>query len=167
MLKKIVFILICALLPLSIFAQDLKFGHIDRQELLKTMPEATEATKTLEDLVLKYKTETAKLESEFQAKYADFQQNSATLDPAIKASRETELNKMYESIQSFNTSAQENVQKKQNELMMPIQDKVNKALKAVGEENNLVYIFDVQSVLYYSSKSIDVLPLIKKKLNIK
>lgn len=167
MLKKIAFFLVC-LLPLSVIAQDVKFGHIDRQELLKLMPEASAATKVLEDLVLQYKTESAKLENEFQAKYSDFQQKSATLDPAIKTLRENELNKMYESIQSFSNVAQESVQKKQAELMIPIEDKINKTLKLVGDENNMMYIFDVQSqaILYFSPKSTDVLPLVKKKMNL-
>ena len=167
MLKKIAIILLC-ILPLSGFAQDLKFGHIDRQELLKLMPEAAQATKTLEDLVLQYKTETSKLETELQTKYDEFQKTSATLDPAIKTLRENELNKMYENIQNFANVAQENLQKKQSELMLPIEDKINKTLKLVGEENNLMYIFDVQNqgLLYISPKSIDVLPLVKKKMGI-
>lgn len=168
MFKKIVIVLFLTL-PFVALAQDVKFGHIDRQELLKVMPEAAEATKSLEDLVLKYKTETAKLETEFQTKYADFQQNAQTLDPAIRSTRENELNKMYENIQAFASLAQETLQKKQAELMLPIEDKINKTLKMVGEENNLMYIFDAQSqaILYFSTKSIDVLPLVKKKMDIK
>jgi outer membrane protein len=166
MLKKTL-IAVLFILPVSLFAQDLKFGHVDRQELLKSMPDATAAQKTLEDLVLKYKTETQKLETEFQTKYADFQQNSSTLDPAIRSLRENELNKMYENIQSFSTAAQESIQKKQSELMLPIDAKITKAIKLVGEEGGFVYIFDTQSsgLLYFSSKSIDVLPLVKKKLD--
>lgn len=167
MLKKIVICLFCVL-PFVAFAQDIKFGHIDRQELLKDMPEAIEAQKSLEDLVLKYKEETTKLETEFQTKFADFQQNPPT-DPAIKTSKENELNRMYENIQTFATSAQENLQKKQMELMLPLEEKINKAIQQVGDENKFIYIFDMQAqaILYHSSQSTDVLPLVKKKLNLK
>ena len=168
MLKKIAIILLFAL-PLSVFAQELKFGHIDRTELLKIMPEAIAAQKSLEDLVLKYRTETTKLETEFQTKYTEFQQNSATLDPAIRNLRENELNKMYENIQSFTTIAQENLQKQQMEAMIPIENKINDALEAIGKEEGFMYIFDMQAqaILYFSPASIDVLPMIKKKLNLK
>ena len=168
MLKKFAIILLLAL-PLSVFAQELKFGHIDRGELLKVMPEALEAQKALEDLVLKYRTETTKLETEFQTKYAEFQQNSSTLDPAIRSLRENELNKMYENIQNFATLAQENLQKKQMEAMVPIEEKINKAIEAIGKEEGFMYIFDVQAqaILFFSPKSVDVLPLVKKKLNLK
>ena len=168
MLKKIAIILLLAL-PLSAFAQELKFGHIDRTELLKVMPEALEAQKKLEDLVLSYRTETTKLETEFQTKLAEFQQNSATLDPAIRSLRESELNKMYENIQSFTTLAQENLQKQQMEAMIPIENKINNSLEAIGKEEGFMYIFDTQAqaILYFSPASIDVLPMVKKKLNLK
>ena len=156
-------------LPLSVFAQDLKFGHINRQELIEVMPEAVAAQRTLEDLVLKYREEMTKLETEFQSKLTDLQQNSAALEPAIRARRESDLQRMHENIQSFGTNAQEDLQKRQMELMIPIEEKVNKAINEIGEENGFMYIFDVQAqaILYKSSKSVDVLPMVKKKLNLK
>ena len=175
-MKKIVLFALFVL-PLSIFAQDLKFGHIDRGEIIKVMPEFTSAQKTLEDLSLKYKEEISKLETEFQKEYTEFQQNGATLAEAIKSSREANLQRMYNNIQEFTSKAQDDLQAKQVDLMKTITDKLNKAIKEVGNENGFLYIFDVQgptaeqafasSVLYYSPKSTDVLPLVKKKLNIK
>ena len=174
--KKIVLFALFVL-PLSIFAQDLKFGHIDRQEIIKVMPEFAAAQKSLEDLSLKYKEEIASLETEFQTKYSDFQQKSATLEAAIKSSREAELQRMYNNIQEFTSKAQDELQAKQVDLMKTISDKLNKAIQEVGKENGFLYIFDVQgetnqeqafsSVLYFSPTSTDVLPLVKKKLNIK
>jgi outer membrane protein len=167
MLKKIS-ILLFLVLPLYVAAQDFKFGHINRQELLEAMPEATEAQKQLEDLVLKYRTETTRLEEELQTRYKEFQENQASLAPAIRSQREAELYQLQERIQSFGTLAQEELQKKQMELMIPIEDKINKAIQAVGAEGNFTYIFDLQSqaVLYYSAQSTDVLSLVKKKMNL-
>jgi len=168
MLKKFAFVLLLAL-PLSMFAQELKFGHIDRAELLQVMPEAIEAQRRLEDLVLKYRTETAKLESEFQTKLNEFQQNSATLDPAIRALRESELNRMFENIQNFTSLAQEELQRTQMEAMIPIERKINNALETIGREEGFMYIFDVQAqaILYFSPKSVNVLPKVKRKLNLR
>jgi outer membrane protein len=159
-------------LPLSLFAQELKFGHINREALLKEMPEALEAQRKLESKILDYKTETSKLENELTKKVDEFKKVSATLDPAIRAAREAELNSMYENIQKFTATAQEELQKTQMELMMPIEDKINKAINAVGDENGFMYIFEkfdnqVQTVLYYSPKSTDILPLVRKKLGLK
>jgi len=177
MRKKIVLFALLVL-PLSIFAQDLKFGHLDRQAMITLMPEFTVAQKSLEDLSLKLKEEMTKLENEFQKDFADFQQNSAILAETIRASREARLQTAYNNIQEFATNAQENLQAEQAKLMSGITEKLNKAVQEVGNENGFIYIFDVQgknsdpeqtfpsSVLFFSSQSIDVLPLVKKKLNI-
>ncbi|GHT35172.1 MAG: OmpH family outer membrane protein [Prevotellaceae bacterium] len=174
-MKKIALFLLFAL-PFTAFAQDLKFGHIDRQEVIKLMPEFTTAQKTLEDLQLKYKEEISKLQTEFQTKLADYQQNGDKLEATIKASRESELQRMQSNFQDFYQKAQDDLQAKEVDLMKTITDKLNKAIQEVGTENGFLYIFDVQgktaetgptTVLYYSPKSTDVAPLVKKKLNIK
>jgi len=44
--------------------------------------------------------------------------------------------------------------------------KVQKAIDEVGQEQGLIYIFDIstQVVVYHSDKSIDCAPLVKAKL---
>ncbi len=60
------------------------------------------------------------------------------------------------------------MQKKQQEMLQPIIDKANNAIKEVARENGFIYIFDIAggTILYYSEKSVDILPLVKKKLGI-
>ena len=52
--------------------------------------------------------------------------------------------------------------------MLPIITKINQAIKKVGDENNFTYIIDnaANVVPYVSPKAENVLPLIKKALNI-
>jgi outer membrane protein len=52
--------------------------------------------------------------------------------------------------------------------MQPIFEKADSAIAEVAKENNLVYVFDISSrvVLYQSNQSVDVLPLVKKKMGI-
>ena len=176
MRKKIVLFALLVL-PLSIFAQDLKFGHLDRQAIITQMPEFATAQTSLENKTLAFREEMTRLEAEFQKDFADFQQNGATMAEAIRASREARLQSSYNSIQEFASKAQEELQAEQARLMSGITEILNKAIQEIGNENGFIYIFDVHSsasqeqafssVLFFSSKSIDVLPLVKKKLNIK
>ena len=48
-------------------------------------------------------------------------------------------------------------------------DKAEKAVKDVGLEKGLIYVFDMSSrvILYNSKESIDLLPFVKTKLGIK
>jgi outer membrane protein len=75
---------------------------------------------------------------------------------------------MQQRIANFEQMAQQDLQNQQSELMRPILEKANKAVREVAEENGFIYIFDVGSgnPVYWSEQSIDVMPLVKTKLGI-
>ena len=72
-------------------------------------------------------------------------------------------------IQDFQGAATENYKKKQADLLQPIIDKANQAIQSIGKEKGFTYIFDVSAgaVVFFSSDSEDVMPLVKAKLGIK
>jgi outer membrane protein len=78
------------------------------------------------------------------------------------------LMRLQQSIEEFSKSAEENLKKKQQELVAPILEKMDKAIKQVGDENGFTYIIDNSAgiISYTSAKSINVLPFAKKALNI-
>ena len=49
MLKKIALVMLLAL-PMGVFAQNLKFGHINAQEIITVMPEFTKAQNDIQTL---------------------------------------------------------------------------------------------------------------------
>jgi len=171
MLKKVVFI-IASLLPFSMMAQnvsELKFGHVNSQEVLMLLPEVKEAQAQLEIMSKNYEKELEKMNGEYEAKVEDFIKNSKEMDEEIKKIRQSEIVSLEQRVSLFKQTANESLQKKQETLFNPIIEKVQKAVTQVGEENGFIYIFDlkVPTLIYHSSKSIDVTPLLKKKLNIK
>ena len=166
-MKKLVIALLLAM-PLGLFAQNLKIGYINKQEIITVMPEYATAMKQLEDTNLKYITEGKKLEEELQRKFQEYQAQADTLDAAIRQYKENELNQYQRNIQAFVQSAEETLKKKQQELMMPIINKINQAIKKVGDENGFTYIIDnaANIIPYVAPRAENVLPLIKKALNI-
>ena len=108
------------------------------------------------------------MHGELQSQANAFQKVRATLPEADRVKREKELEQMSQNIQSFYQTAQEDMQKKQQELTQPVIDKARKAVEDVGSEQGFMYIFDVSKgeVLYMGSQSVDVLPLVLKKLGI-
>ena len=57
-------------------------------------------------------------------------------------------------------------EKKQQELLKPIQEKLLAAIEAVGKKNNFLYIFTQETILFKSDKAINVAPLVKKELGL-
>lgn len=167
MIKKIVLIMLLAL-PISMIAQD-KLAYINVQEIFQVMPELSEVEKTIADLNVQYKTELDKMYEEYYAKAKEYQDNLATMAESIKTRRQGEIVDIEKRIGTFQQTANEELQRKQMELISVLREKIMKATAEVGAENNYTYIFDLstQSIAYHSPKAVDVTALVKKKLGIK
>ncbi|MBB3186710.1 OmpH family outer membrane protein [Microbacter margulisiae] len=166
MFKKI---LVLALLfaPITLFAQ-YKFGHLDTQEIFNAMPEAATVNKTLQDLATTYQKQLTEMQNEYNRQVKQFVDQRDSLPAAIQQARQSEIADMEQRINTLNQTAKNDIQKKQQELIQPIVDKIKKAIEEVGKENGFTYIFDMQvpSIVYQSDQSIDVTPLVLKQLGI-
>ncbi|MGV8090472.1 MAG: OmpH family outer membrane protein [Mangrovibacterium sp.] len=151
----------------TVSAQTLKFAHIDSQALIEAMPETAAARKSIEDQTAGLEKQLGDLQKEFQTKVTDYTQKLDSLTDLVRQAKEEDLQNLQQRIQTFNSNAQQKLQQKQAELMQPIFDKAKQAIEEVAKTQGVIYVFDSQNVLYKSSASIDLLPLVKTKLGIK
>lgn len=167
MIKKIVLIVLFAL-PVSLMAQD-KLGFVNIQEIFQVMPDLAEIEKTVADMNEQYKKELDVMYQEYYAKAKEYQDNLNTMAETIKARRQSEIVDLEKRIGTFQQQANEEMQRKQMELIQALREKILKATGEIGAENSYTYIFDVssQAVAYRSPKAVDVTPLVKKKLGLK
>lgn len=165
MFKKLIIAILCCL-PLTMVAQTLKFGTVNTAEVLTAMPERAAAEKQLQDLTKRYEDEFVKLQEDFQKKYQEVQAMGDTVPETIKMRRYEELQTMDQRIQSFRQIVEQDLAKKQEELFIPIQQKLMEAINAVGSENGFTYIFDANAAYYKGVGNEDVTPLVKTKLGI-
>jgi outer membrane protein len=166
-MKKIIVLLLIVASSVSLFAQKTKFGHVDSNSLFTLMPEKEQATKAIEEYAKTLEDQLQALNQELETKYNDYMANQATYSPSIKQMKEDELTNLQQRIQAFQVRAQEDMQTKQNELLEPIYTKIQDAIKVVGAEKALIYVFDVSTLLYFSAESEDITPAVKIKLGIK
>ena len=149
-------------------AQTPKFGHIDLQALIQIMPERAAAEKQFETFQKGLENDFGTMQKEFQAKYLEYAQKRDSLSETLRKVKDEEIQAMQQRIQTFEQTAQQQLQAKQGELLKPVFDKADKAVKEVGAEKGLIYIFDMSSrvILYNSKESVDILPFVKTKLGI-
>jgi outer membrane protein len=171
MLKKIALV-IMLVIPMSVFAQSVKFGQVYSQEIIVLMPEYTKAVSDIQALEKKYQDEMKRTNEEFNRKYQEFQQAVAdgSLPTNIQEKRQKELQDMAERSEQFQQEAYQQLQKTQQELTAPIIKKVDDAIKAVGAEENMALIFDLSrtSIPYVSESLVtDVTAKVKAKVGIK
>ena len=163
-MKKIILTIMLAL-PMLASAQ--KFGHINSQELFSQMPEVNQVKLKMDTINSQYENQLASMNEEIQKKYQDYQAQEATMADAIKQIRQQELQEMQQRIQLFYQTAEQDIQRKQQELLAPVHEKMNKAIKAVGEREGYTYIFDSAAMVHIGADAIDVTPAVKKELGIK
>ena len=161
----IVALFLCAA---SVSAQNLKFGHINSQELMMAMPERDSAEAKLKRYGKQLQDQIETLQVEFNKKYQDYFQKKATFTDAIREMKEKELNDLDARAKEFEQTAQQDYQREQGDLMKPIVEKANAAIQKVSKANGFLYVFDISSgaITYFSDQSIDILPLVKKDLGI-
>lgn len=150
----------------SINAQTLKFGHIDMQGLIQVMPESMTAQTELDNFQKDIEEIFNGMQVEQQEKYSELEQLGEDGSEVIRNAKITELQDLMQRIEDYRTSATQQIQQKQNEVFQPVVEKAQIAVDEVAKENGLIYVFEVNALLYKSNQSIDLLPLVKEKLGI-
>lgn len=166
MIKKLFLVALMAL-PMTLAAQNFKFGTVNSVEIFNLMPEKATAEQQLEALQKQYEAEFVKMQEEFSAKYKEFVDAQETMPENIKQRRMQEIQEIQQRIQNFREVAASDLEEQQGKLMAPIQEKMSTAIKAVGEENGFTFIFDVNILMYSGAQAIDATPLVKAKLGLK
>ncbi len=164
-MKKLI-ALIFTVLCINIHAQELKFAHVDSQMLFAQLPEKAQADSILQGEAKVLEDQLMVMRTDLEAKYNEYVEQRETMPELIRATKEKEIQDANQRLQSYQQLAQQTLAQKEQELLMPILEKYQKAIDAVGEEMGFVYIFDLSSqvVLFHSDKSVDVTPMVKAKL---
>jgi outer membrane protein len=167
-MKKIMFLLAIGItIGYGVNAQSQKkTGYVNSQELIETMPEAKKADSTIHKYQTDLQDQLKTMGTEAQTKYADYQANVKTWSDAVREVKEKELTDLQNRIQDFQQSAEDKIGKKRQEILKPVLDKAQNAIKAVGAEGGYDYIFDGANLLYAKDAE-NILPLVKAKLGIK
>ncbi len=169
MLKKIT-LLLMLVLPMGVFAQTMKFGHMNSTEVILAMPEYTKAMEELKTLNQQYTADLQKSNEEFTKKWQELQQlNKDSIPQNIWERRQKDLEDMSQKIQQFQQQAQQDLEKAENEKMTPIWQKLDGAIRAVGTAEGVIYIFDIARVPipYIGAQSTDLTAKVKTQLGIK
>ncbi|MCI2082859.1 MAG: OmpH family outer membrane protein [Bacteroidales bacterium] len=172
-MKKTIAILTILLFTTSgvTFAQNgnFKFGHINFNTLVSLMSETDSARVKLQAYQNDLQETLTGMQNEYQSKYNTYQQKVNTWTPAVKDTKEKEIQDIVQRIQEFEQNANNEYQQMQNFYMDPIVSKAREAVKKVAKDGGFTYVFDTSSgVLIYLNEvvSVDLLPLTKKELGI-
>ncbi len=143
-----------------------KIGYINTEELMAAMPESEKASQDLNEYQALLQKQNNDLLKELNEQDSLFVKDSAKLSDAQKTFRRNQLIELYQKVQGFNQKAQEDLQQRQQQLLVPIRQKAMDAIKAVAKESGYAYVLDINAIIV-APPGDDILALVKKKMGIK
>ena len=166
-MKKLVLMLLMCV-PFAAFAQTTpKFGHVNSQAIMQSLPEFIKANDELEAQAKQYENDMKAMQDEIQRKGDEYEKNQSTMNATAKAEAEAALNQLMQKYQQAYQDNQQALQKAQQEKLQPIMTKIMTAIKNVGKNGGYVYIMDISGGIPYISDTLskDVTEEVKAEIN--
>ena len=163
---KLTLAVVCVMFSTSLFAQ--KMGSNSSQEVVVNMTEYKEAQTQLEALAKDLQAQMETIQVEMNTKIQEYQKGAETMTDAVRQLKEKELNDLNTRLQEFQQVAQQELQKKEQELMEPIIKKANEAITEVSKAGGYTVIFETGQMIYFDEAQVkDITAEVKTKLGAK
>ena len=121
------------------------FGYLSYNSVLKNMPQYKEAQNKLQNLRNEYDKEMVRAEDNFSKQFAEYIDGQKSFSENILLKRQKELQTLMEQSLQFKEEAKKLLAKAEAETMAPVYDKLNEAIKKVGENKKLDYIINTDN----------------------
>jgi Skp family chaperone for outer membrane proteins len=162
----------CLAVLLTFSAADVlaqKLAYINSQKILASYKESQDAQERLDKINKEWETEAREMQKQFQEQGEQLESQRLLLSEERQKEKQQELQNLYMKIQQFqNEKWGQNGEflKKQDEVMQPVLDKINTAIRKVGEDERFDYIFDTVAgnILYASPNQTDLTDLVLEEL---
>ncbi len=147
----------------------LKIAYTSVQYVLSQMPESKQIESELKTYSGQLEAQLKSKTTKFQSDVADYQKGAGAMTDIVKADKEKDLSGQQQSIQEFQRNAEQSLQQKQQSLLKPALEKLQKNIDAVAEENGFTYVLNSDGdspLLLHGPKDGDISDLILKKMGI-
>lgn len=127
-----------------------KFGHVNSQKLLDTMPSRKIAIETLRQFEMNGSKELQEMEADLEKVYGEFQAKQPTMSPVIQKIEEEKIMRKQQALQEREQSLNREMQAVSQDLNTPILDRIQRSVKIVAERKKLSYVIDETTTLYFA-----------------
>ncbi|SRR6266513_5251694 len=123
----------------------IKIAYINSREILQRTPGYAVAESTYLKEVDKYRTEIQKLQTQLDSAVTAFDQQSIALSPAARAQKQKDLQAMQQRMEQRTNQLQDQARQREQELLAPIQARVNSVIQGLRAELNYSLILDADA----------------------
>lgn len=163
-LKTLLFAAILFIGMTSFMQAQSNVAHINTQELIQAMPEMKSAQAEIEKLGKTYEAEIKELATTLQNKMKQYDSEASSQTDAENQKRVQEVQGLQRNIQDYQSTAQQDLQKKEFDLLKPITEKAKAAIDKVAKAQGIQYVLDAATLIVSDGK--DLMPEVKRELGI-
>lgn len=145
-----------------------KYGFVESEKLILSLPEVQLANKELETLKAQLTKQGQDMVMDLQKRATQLEAKKPELAP-VEFEKQTEALKADQAkLQEFEAASQKQMYERSNALLSPIEGRVNEAIKAVAKEEGYSYVFDKShGIILYADKSSDISDKVLAKITSK
>ncbi len=147
-------LLITSTLNLSASAQALKIGYADPEVIITYMPDYQVIQ---QQMAAEYRTSQEALQAlaeDFQERVTKYQKQQPLLSTERQAQREAELAQLQSEIQDSAARKDQELSKKQEDLMAPLLERVQEVIDEVAAEKGLDLVFRSPAILFVNEDTV-------------
>ena len=164
--KTLLLAAVLCLVTVSFAQAQSKIAHINAQELIQAMPEMKTARAELEALTKTYQKDLQTMGAEFQNKVKQYDAEASTKTQEENTKRAQEVQTMEQNIRQFQGQAQQDMQKKEIDLLKPITEKAKAAILKVSKAQGFDYVLDSGQGVTILADGKNLLADVKRELGI-
>ena len=139
-----------------------KIAHINKQELIKAMPAYTQAQSEIDKISKTYEATIQTSIKELDVKLKQYNAEAETQSEQTNMERMKEVEGIKQSLGEYQQQAQKDLQEKEFNLLKPIVEKADNAIKAVAKAQGFQYVVDSAMLIVADGK--DLMADVKKEL---
>ena len=129
------------------FAQTMKVAYVNSDSILVKIPEYKVQLKTMEAYQKQLSMQAEQQQKEFETKAREFEQNKEVWAQLVLEQKYKELQQLEQNRYEFQQKAQQDIMRKEQELLAPLSVKMQEAIETVANEKGYTYVLHEQSLI--------------------
>lgn len=126
-------------------SQSPRIGFIDSRTIIEEAPGAKEAQEEFDQEMSRYRAQVQEMGQSLQQMIERFEQQQLTLSPDAKRQRREEIQEKQQEYQQKVQQLENQAARRQQELVEPIMQRINRVIEDIRREGDYTMIFDVAS----------------------
>ena len=142
-------------------------GHLNVDSLLVEMPSYKQVMTDLQTEQAKFEAEAQEMQSELEKGAQTLQANAGTWTELRQRQEQQRLQEMYNAIQEYMQSAQQQLQALEIEKITPVLEELQSAIDSVAGEKKVAYVLDAsqsKGMVIYSKGGLNLMSAVREKL---